>query len=49
MSKGMTKEEAIKLFIAWIKKKLGIQSPSIWGYKYEYDYLKAKAETEGKQ
>ena len=32
----------MKLFIAWIKKKLGIQSPSIFGYKYEYDYLEAK-------
>lgn len=32
----------IKLFIAWVKKKLGVQSPSIFGYKYEYDYLRAK-------
>lgn len=34
----------IKLLIAWVKKKLGIQSPSInaFGYKYEYDYLKVK-------
>ena len=31
-----------RLFIAWIKKKLGVQSPSIFGYEYEYDYLKAK-------
>jgi hypothetical protein len=33
----------MKLLIAWIKKKLEIQSPStiILGYKYEYDYLKA--------
>lgn len=40
----------MRLFIAWIKKKLGIQSPStlIFGYQYEYDYLKAKAEMEGK-
>jgi hypothetical protein len=30
-----------KLFIAWVKKKLCIQSPSTTclGYKYEYDYL----------
>ena len=30
--------------LAWVKKKLGIQSPSAqpFGYKYEYDYLKAK-------
>ena len=32
----------MKLIIAWIKKLLGIQSPSIFGYKYEYDYLTAK-------
>lgn len=33
----------MKLLIALVKKKLGIQSPStiILGYKYEYDYLKA--------
>ena len=32
----------MKLFIAWIKKRLGIKSPStvILGYEYEYDYLK---------
>lgn len=34
----------MKLFIAWIKKHLGIKSPSamILGYEYEYDYLKAE-------
>jgi hypothetical protein len=34
----------IKLLIAWVKKKLGIQSPStiLLGYEYEHDYLKAK-------
>lgn len=32
----------IRLFIAWVKKKLGIQSPSIYEYEYEYDYLRAK-------
>lgn len=39
----------IKLLIAWAKKKLGIQSPStiIFGYKYEYDYLKAKDSERG--
>ena len=33
-----------KLFIAWVKKKLGIQSPSLrlLGYEYEYDYRRAK-------
>lgn len=36
----------MRLFIAWIKKKLGIQSPSIWGYKYEYDYLRDKGRSE---
>ena len=36
----------IKLFIAWVKKKLCIQSPSttFLGYKYEYDYLRVKGE-----
>lgn len=32
-----------RLAIAYIKKKLGIGSPSLWyggyGYFYEYDYL----------
>jgi hypothetical protein len=30
--------------LAWVKKKLGIQSPSTksFGYNYEYDYLKVK-------
>jgi len=30
------------LFIAWLKKIMGIQSPSacVTGYQYEYDYLK---------
>lgn len=34
----------MQLFLAWIKKILGIQSPSglIRGYKYEYDMLKDK-------
>ena len=32
----------MKLLIAWVKKKLGIQSPSCFGYEYEYDYLRAK-------
>lgn len=34
----------MRLFIAWIKKKLGIQSPSAYinGYRYEYDYLKSQ-------
>ena len=37
-----------KLFISWVKKKLCIQSPSTTrlGYKYEYDYLRAKIENE---
>lgn len=37
-----------ELFIAWVKKKLCIQSPSTTrlGYKYEYDYLRAKIENE---
>lgn len=39
----------MKLFIAWIKKHLGIKSPStvILGYEYEYDYL--RAERSGKE
>lgn len=35
----------MRLIVAWIKKRLGIQSPSclMWfGYKYEYDYLATK-------
>ena len=34
----------MKLFFAWIKKQLGIASPSLsgLGYLYEYDYLKKK-------
>lgn len=34
----------MRLFLAYIKKLLGIQSPSgiLIGYKYEYDMLKAK-------
>lgn len=34
----------MRLFIAWIKKMLGIHSPSmsLIGYEYEYDYLKKK-------
>lgn len=34
----------MRLFIAWIKKMLGIHSPSLMpiGYKYEYDYLKSR-------
>ena len=33
-----------EIFIAWVKKKLGIQSPSaIWcsdgKYKYDYDFI----------
>lgn len=34
----------IRLIVAWAKKKLGIKSPStmLFGYCYEYDYLKAK-------
>lgn len=34
-----------KMFYAFIKKKLGIPSPSTWlahGYKYEYDWLKER-------
>ena len=34
-----------RMIIAWIKKKLGIISPScgfISGYKYEYDELKSR-------
>ena len=33
-----------RLIIAWIKKLLGIHSPSgaLLGYDYEFDYLKAK-------
>lgn len=30
-----------RLFLAWIKKKMGIASPSSWsarGVKYEYDW-----------
>jgi len=37
----------MRLFIAYLKKKLGIVSPSAWfnsggKIKYEYDYLKEK-------
>lgn len=32
----------MRLILAWIKKKLGIVSPSMYvtGYKFEYDYLR---------
>ena len=38
----------MNLFNAWIKKHLGIKSPSamILGYEYEYDYLKAEGSGE---
>lgn len=35
----------MKMFVAFLKKILGIQSPAILHfskYSYEYDYLKAK-------
>lgn len=43
MVQKITKKEWI---IAWIKKGLGIASPSacVNGYMYEYDWLKAIAE-----
>lgn len=32
------------IIVAWIRKKLGIMSPSTWfmGYPYEYDMLRAR-------
>lgn len=34
----------MKLLLAWIKKMLGVKSPScrILGYEFEYDYIKAE-------
>ena len=34
----------MKLALAWIKKMLGVRSPScrILGYEFEYDYIKSE-------
>lgn len=38
----------MRLIIAWLKKKLGIVSPSMYmtGYEFEYDYLREKEDDE---
>jgi hypothetical protein len=35
----MKKKRIKRMIVAYIKKKLGILSPTYTGYKYEFDYL----------